>query len=164
MARKLAWVLLAGGLCLAGCAKAHKVRTGAPAQDACTAIMERLHAERLPVLDSVELWDNQYGPGLKLTTSHYEIYTTFLEPLMLRTVPGFIESLCRPRPVGAVHAELCGRAGLGLLQDQDRGVLPQRRLRGVQHRSPAYAFGHRPRRMASIQQPAFYVSPAELAG
>jgi len=92
MARKLAWVLLAGGLCLAGCAKAHKVRTGAPAQDACTAIMQRLHAERLPVLDSVELWDNQYGPGLKLTTSHYEIYTTFLEPLMLRTVPGFIES------------------------------------------------------------------------
>ncbi|MBN2130645.1 MAG: hypothetical protein JW741_14175, partial [Sedimentisphaerales bacterium] len=92
MTRKLAWVLLVWGICVAGCGRAHKAWTDAPVEDVPTVIMERLRAERLPVLDSVELWDNQYGPGLKLTTSHYEIYTTFLEPLMLRTVPGFIES------------------------------------------------------------------------
>ena len=92
MARKLAWVLLAGGFCLAGCTRGYLARTDRSAEDACTSVMERLRSERLPALNSVQLWPNEYGPGLKLTTDHYEIYTTFLEPLMLRTVPGFIES------------------------------------------------------------------------
>ena len=38
--------------------------------------MERLQSERLPTLVSVEPWENKYGPGLKLTTDHYEIFTT----------------------------------------------------------------------------------------
>jgi len=81
---------------LVGCTRAYRLRAeeaGArEAQDACTLVMERLQSERLPALNLIEPWDNQYGPGLKLTTDHYEIYTTFLEPLMLRTLPGFIES------------------------------------------------------------------------
>jgi len=54
--------------------------------------MERLQSENLPALESVEIWENTYGPGLKLTTDHYHICTTLLEPLMLRTIPGYIES------------------------------------------------------------------------
>jgi hypothetical protein len=70
---------------------------------------ERLESENLPVLESVSLWENPYGPGLKLTTVHYEIYTTLLEPLMLRTIPGFIESAYwgyndqLPRPIETVN-------------------------------------------------------------
>ena len=64
-----------------------------------------LNKQKLPALKAVELWQNQFGPGLKLTTAHYEIYTTLLEPLMLSQVPGFIESAYRgyqsqlPRPI-----------------------------------------------------------------
>lgn len=49
----------------------------------------------LPALKSIDVWDNKYGPGLKLTTAHYEIFTTLLEPLMLSQVPGFVESAYR---------------------------------------------------------------------
>jgi hypothetical protein len=64
-----------------------------------------LHKKSPPALKSVELWENEYGPGLKLTTLHYEIYTTLLEPLMLSQVPGFVESAYRgyqtqlPQPI-----------------------------------------------------------------
>jgi hypothetical protein len=61
----------------------------------CAAVIAYLENENLPALESVELWQNDYGPGLKLTTAHYEIFTTVLEPLMLRKVPGFIESAYR---------------------------------------------------------------------
>jgi len=57
--------------------------------------IDRLRSERLPTLESVERWEDTYGPGLKLLTSHYEVFTTVLEPLMLRTVPGFLESAYR---------------------------------------------------------------------
>jgi len=64
-----------------------------------------LHDQNLPELESVEVWENEYGPGLKLTTAHYEIFTTLIEPLMLRRIPGFVESAYRaynrqlPEPV-----------------------------------------------------------------
>lgn len=64
-----------------------------------------LKNKRLPALKAVDLWESQFGTGLKLTTAHYEIYTTFLEPLMLSEVPGFVESAYRgyqnqlPRPI-----------------------------------------------------------------
>ena len=51
-----------------------------------------LRSRRLPALESVEVWDNVYAPGLKITTKHYEVYTTLLDPLMLSRVPGFVES------------------------------------------------------------------------
>jgi hypothetical protein len=67
--------------------------------------MERLQSERLPALVSVEPWENKYGPGLKLTTDHYEILSTVVEPLILRMVPGFVEAVYRgyndqlPQPI-----------------------------------------------------------------
>jgi hypothetical protein len=58
-------------------------------------MIEYLQGRNLPALKSVEVWENKYGPGLKLTTAHYEIFTTLLEPLMLPQVPGFMESAYR---------------------------------------------------------------------
>jgi len=59
----------------------------------------------LPAVRSVEDWPNEYGTGVTITTDHYRIHTTLLEPLMLRQVPGFMESAYRayqkqlPRPI-----------------------------------------------------------------
>ena len=58
-----------------------------------------------PAVQSVEAWDNIYAPGLLIHTRHYRIYTTLLEPLMLREVPGYLESAFKayesqlPRPI-----------------------------------------------------------------
>lgn len=60
--------------------------------DVCEEMTAYLKSRNLPALESVNIWKNEYGPGLKLTTTHYEIFTTLLEPLMLDRIPGFIES------------------------------------------------------------------------
>ena len=68
-------------------------------------MIEYLQKKSLPALASVENWRNNYGPGLKITTEHYEIYTTLLEPLMLCELPAFMEAAWRgynnqlPQPV-----------------------------------------------------------------
>ena len=72
------------------------VRTGdARRIDTCAGMIEYLEKQNLPALKSVRIWENKYGPGLKLTTAHYEVFTTLLEPLMLSQVPGFVESSYR---------------------------------------------------------------------
>ncbi len=63
--------------------------------DTPAGMVEYLQKQNLRKLESVEVWENEYGPGLKLTTAHYEILTTLLEPLMLRAVPEFVESAYR---------------------------------------------------------------------
>jgi hypothetical protein len=82
-------VLILGGIYLAAvpdsAGKSAKIDTPA-------GMTEYLKARRLPMLESVEPWENKYGPGLKLTTDHYEVYTTLLDPLILSRVPGFVES------------------------------------------------------------------------
>jgi hypothetical protein len=60
--------------------------------DTPSGMIAYLKARGLPMLESVEPWENEYAPGLKLVTNHYEVYTTLLEPLMLSRVPGFVES------------------------------------------------------------------------
>jgi hypothetical protein len=73
--------------------------------DTPIGMIQYLEGQRLPAMVSASEWNNTYGPGLKLNTKHYEIYTTLLEPLMLRQVPGFMESAYRaynnqlPEPV-----------------------------------------------------------------
>ncbi len=80
-------------------------KSKAPRIDTTAGMTEYLHKQNLPALKSVEVWENEFGPGLKLTTAHYEILTTLLEPLMLSQVPGFMESAYRgynsqlPEPV-----------------------------------------------------------------
>ncbi|MGA2914684.1 MAG: hypothetical protein ABSE89_01505 [Sedimentisphaerales bacterium] len=46
----------------------------------------------LPAVQKVEKWDNPYSDGLIIETQHYRVYTTLLEPLMLKQVPAFVEA------------------------------------------------------------------------
>jgi len=93
--------------CFAGCAPSENARAKFTADPAAArdSIVEQLRNERLPALLAVERWENRHGPGLRLTTEHYEILTTLLEPLMLRIVPGYVEWAQRsyndqlPRPI-----------------------------------------------------------------
>ena len=88
--RSLILVAFLSSLCIACAAAAKKSNpnsVGTP-----TGMIKYLEGRRLPTLESVEQWQNPYGPGLKLTTKHYEVYTTLLDPLMLSRVPGFVES------------------------------------------------------------------------
>ena len=55
-------------------------------------VIDYLRDKNLPELVSVEQWENEYGPGLKLTTPHYEIYTTLFNHAMLCKIPRFIET------------------------------------------------------------------------
>ena len=65
---------------------------GAGQLDVCAGIIEYLRQQNPPELRAFEVWNNEYGPGLKLTTSHYEIFTTLLEPVLLARISEFIES------------------------------------------------------------------------
>jgi len=83
--------------CFTGCKSdkiitAQSVPKGPPT---CAEMIQHLDDQNLPELESVGVWENEYGPGLKLATAHYEIFTTLLEPVMLRRSPGFIESAYR---------------------------------------------------------------------
>lgn len=114
MAHRLAVILaLAAVFCPWGCSRPDRTPAGLPSQPLArptqAAAVDRLQDEHLPALTSVELWQVKYGAGLRLTTEHYEIFTTVLEPLMLRVLPGFIESAYRgyneqlPQPIGTAN-------------------------------------------------------------
>lgn len=45
-----------------------------------------------PAVKDAQVWQNRYGPGLTIQTDNYTVYTTLLEPLMLRQIPAFLES------------------------------------------------------------------------
>jgi hypothetical protein len=111
MFRKTVSILAAVIFCAAGCSGPSGVnttQTGEPGRiDTPAGMIEYLRGRNLPALKSVEVWQNGYGAGLKLSTAHYEIFTTLLEPLMLSEVPGFLESAYRgyngqlPEPIEA---------------------------------------------------------------
>ncbi len=83
-------------VCLSGCLQSYKTATNsienAQKLNDCKVVIDTLQSENLPALESTDTWHGKYGLGLRLTTPHYEIYTTLLEPLMLRQIPGFMES------------------------------------------------------------------------
>ncbi len=107
MKRKLALICILGIIPIVGCLESQSQTGGSKAQriDTCAGMIEYLQRLNLPALKSVEVWENDYGPGLKITTEHYEVFTTLLEPLMLSELPGFVESAYRgynnqlPQPV-----------------------------------------------------------------
>ena len=94
MVRKFVLISIVAVVCLAGCSEGRFPEKGAGVQriDTCDGMIEYLQKQNLPALKSVEVWQNGYGPGVKITTKHYEILTTLLDPLMLSQVPGFMES------------------------------------------------------------------------
>jgi hypothetical protein len=92
--RKSTLILIIVIICLAGW-KSDRIEAGeagAEQRGACAGMIQYLRRQSPQDLKAVEAWNNQYGPGLKLTTAHYEIFTTLLEPSMLRRSPGLIES------------------------------------------------------------------------
>jgi hypothetical protein len=94
---------------LAGCSGTDKIEikgiNNTQRFDTGAAMAAYLQDQALHDLKSVEAWNNSYAPGLKLTTTHYEIFTTLMEPLVLRGISGFIESAYRaynsqlPKPI-----------------------------------------------------------------
>jgi hypothetical protein len=81
-------------VCLAG-GRSDRIdagQAGYQQQDICAGMIEYLHQQKPPELIETEIWNNPYGPGLKLTTAHYEIFTTLLKPLILQKSTGLIES------------------------------------------------------------------------
>jgi hypothetical protein len=89
--------VICGCFYFTGCASTPPAVSPRPAADinTPTGMSAYLQRQKLPALKTVDLWESQFGSGLKLTTAHYEIYTTFLEPLTLSEVPGFVESAYR---------------------------------------------------------------------
>lgn len=81
---------------MAGCSKTDKTSPKSVLSrklDTPGGMIVYLQRQDLPELQSVQVWENDdYGPGLKITTPHYQVFTTLLEPLMLRAVPGFLEA------------------------------------------------------------------------
>jgi len=92
--RKSTLIVIIVIICLAGgkSDRIDAVEAVAEQQDFRAGMIEYLRQQNPPALKAVEVWNNQYGPGLKLTTAHYEIFTTLLEPSILRQSPGLIES------------------------------------------------------------------------
>ncbi len=84
----------------AGCSQSYKIKTdsrGIRQLDTPAGMIEYLQQPAYggQDLQSVDIWENKYGQGLKLATAHYEVFTTLLEPLILRAIPGFVESAYR---------------------------------------------------------------------
>ena len=53
-------------------------------------LMKRIRS--MPATRHVEKWPNEYSDGLLIETRHYKVYTTLLEPLMLKKIPAFVEA------------------------------------------------------------------------
>jgi len=111
--KRLALILIAVLIGLGGCSRFARRTTdeGEYAQALGTSggMTAYLLNQGLAELESVEPWQSEYGDGLKLTTTHYEVFTTLFEPLMLRQVPRFMESAYRgyndqlPEPIETMH-------------------------------------------------------------
>ena len=60
-----------------------------------------------PAVKSVKPWEESYHDGLIIQTEHYTLYTTLLEPLMLRQTPAFLEAAYKayqsqlPQPISS---------------------------------------------------------------
>jgi len=81
-------------LALIGCASNRPQVTASPqaSLDSPQGLINYLKDQRLPSLRDAQIWHNNYGDGIILTTEHYRIYTTVPDPLMLSRIVGFVES------------------------------------------------------------------------
>jgi hypothetical protein len=96
--RKIAPIYIFIGILLAGCSQEDRtILKSCPAgsMDTFAGMLEYLQNQNIPALEKTEVWNSEYGGGLKLTTAHYEIFTTLSDPLMLRRIPLFMESAYR---------------------------------------------------------------------
>jgi len=96
-------LILVGGLIVAGCGSpAGQLGSRANAASANAGNNTDQMLRALPLVKQVDPWSAPEEvvsaggvPGRKMTTTHYEIYTTLTDPLILRKVPLFMESARR---------------------------------------------------------------------
>jgi len=91
----MVFLLSSAVIAAAGCGGPGEPAGGGPDTATAVGLARYLRSEDLPHLEQVAIWDGPYGQGLKLSTRHYDIYTTLLEPLMLCEIPAFMESAYR---------------------------------------------------------------------
>ncbi|MCD6394574.1 MAG: hypothetical protein J7M40_13850, partial [Planctomycetes bacterium] len=99
-------IILATALCLLALSACNE-QTQRPLPTAKLSTTDGLieYLDRLPAVQKVEPWQNDYADGITITTAHYTIHTTLMDPLMLRQIPGFMESAYRayqsqlPKPI-----------------------------------------------------------------
>lgn len=104
----LSSLIALGVLLAAGCG--HVPSTPDPFQPSLSSREGLIQYLRdLPAVHDLQIWDNPYASGLVILTRHYQIYTTLDDPLMLRQVPSFVESVYAeyqaqlPDPVDSDH-------------------------------------------------------------
>ncbi len=83
-------------LLIFGCSESAKTGSGSapsdrPAELSTPAGMCE-YLKKLPAVEDARIWQNEYAPGIRITTDHYEVYTTLIEPLMLRQIPALVEA------------------------------------------------------------------------
>ncbi|MBN1972874.1 MAG: hypothetical protein JW787_04500 [Sedimentisphaerales bacterium] len=88
-------LFLSGILCLIGCKSVESTDGDARSKNIAAynnIFADYMYKQNLPDLESVQRWQNIYGPGLKITTAHYEIFSTLMDRYMLCRIPEFMES------------------------------------------------------------------------
>jgi len=76
-----------------GCQKSNRPTASNGTADALNGPYQMVVYMRTePAVKDAQVWKNSYGPGLTIQTDNYTVYTTLLEPLMLRQLPAFLES------------------------------------------------------------------------
>lgn len=80
----------------AGCQESQKTNSSTPASGSINgAWTASKYVRNEPAVKDVRPWANPYGDGLIVRTKHYQLYTTLLDPLMLRQMPAFLEAAYR---------------------------------------------------------------------
>jgi hypothetical protein len=93
--KKFSLILIITALSLVGCISDNNTAVSTREKRIAVytnIVTDYLRDKNLPDLESVEQWKNEYGPGLVLTTAHYEIYTTLFNHAMLCKIPRFVET------------------------------------------------------------------------
>ncbi len=99
-------VLFVAIFSLCGCQESNRPGVPNGSAGALHEPLQMAHYMRTePAVKDAQIWKNSYGPGLTIQTNNYTVYTTLLEPLMLRQLPAFLESAYKayqsqlPRPL-----------------------------------------------------------------
>lgn len=97
-------------LSVTGCQEPNQTTVSYASNDASSNSYQMAdYLRKEPAVKNVEVWRNGHGPGLIIKTENYLVYTTLLEPLMLRQIPAFLESAYKayqsqlPHPLNKTH-------------------------------------------------------------
>jgi hypothetical protein len=91
---KILTIFTVSVLLLAGC-EGPQADRGQGIPKLATPVGMAEYLKDLPAVKKVEPWSEEHLPGITISTEHYDIHTTLLDPLMLRQVPAFVESVYR---------------------------------------------------------------------